>query len=150
MANKKIKHIVAKLLGATTEETLDIYDESALHATDIVDNLTSTDATKVLSAKQGKALNDSLATVTSSLASYQKKISFELVKYTASVGANAAVTAPITAPTAITGLNWRPMTAYTNSGAYGVMEIQQSHVIIRNFSNAAATNFNFWVVWIAA
>lgn len=59
MANKKIKHIVAKLLGATTEETLDIYDESALHATDIVDNLTSTDATKVLSAKQGKALNDS-------------------------------------------------------------------------------------------
>ena len=60
MANKKIKHIVAKLLGETTEETLDIYDESALHATDIVDNLTSNDATKVLSAKQGKALNDSL------------------------------------------------------------------------------------------
>lgn len=60
MANKKIKHIVAKLLGESTEETLDIYDESALHATDIVDNLTSTDATKVLSAKQGKALNDSL------------------------------------------------------------------------------------------
>lgn len=61
MANKKIKHIVAKLLGESTEETLDIYDESALHATDIVDNLTSTDATKVLSAKQGKALNDSLS-----------------------------------------------------------------------------------------
>lgn len=63
MANKKIKHIVAKLLGATTEETLDIYDESALHATDIVDNLTSNDATKVLSAKQGKALNDSITNV---------------------------------------------------------------------------------------
>lgn len=65
MANKKIKHIVAKLLGETTEETLDIYDESALHATDIVDNLTSTDATKVLSAKQGKALNDSIGNLTS-------------------------------------------------------------------------------------
>lgn len=63
MANKKIKHIVAKLLGETTEETLDIYDESALHATDIVDNLTSNDATKVLSAKQGKALNDSLTSL---------------------------------------------------------------------------------------
>lgn len=72
MANKKIKHIVAKLLGATTEETLDIYDESALHATDIVDNLTSTDATKVLSAKQGKALNDS---ITSSLSSQSSRIS---------------------------------------------------------------------------
>lgn len=67
MANKKIKHIVAKLLGETTEETLDIYDESALHATDIVDNLTSNDATKVLSAKQGKALNDSLANISNYL-----------------------------------------------------------------------------------
>ena len=71
MANKKIKHIVAKLLGETTEETLDIYDESALHATDIVDNLTSTDATKVLSAKQGKALNDS---ITSNVANLQTRI----------------------------------------------------------------------------
>lgn len=60
MANRLIKHIVAKLVGASTEETFDIYDESALHSTDIVDNLLSTDATKVLSASQGKALNDSL------------------------------------------------------------------------------------------
>lgn len=70
MANKKIKHIVAKLLGETTEETLDIYDESALHATDIVDNLTSNDATKVLSAKQGKALNDSLTIQVNETPSY--------------------------------------------------------------------------------
>lgn len=70
MANKKIKHIVAKLLGESTEETLDIYDESALHATDIVDNLTSTDATKVLSAKQGKALNDSITNLDDSLSKF--------------------------------------------------------------------------------
>ena len=82
MANKKIKHIIAKLLGETTEETLDIYDESALHATDIVDNLTSNDATKVLSAKQGKALNDSLThnTATLLLASGVTLITSDIVK----------------------------------------------------------------------
>lgn len=74
MANKKIKHIVAKLLGESTEETLDIYDESALHATDIVDNLTSTDATKVLSAKQGKALNDSIGTLSSTITSTKNSL----------------------------------------------------------------------------
>lgn len=37
-----------------------IYDAS----TNIVDNLTSTDATKALSAKQGKVLNDNLTVIT--------------------------------------------------------------------------------------
>ena len=86
MANKKIKHIIAKLLGETTEETLDIYDESALHATDIVDNLTSNDATKVLSAKQGKALNDSITStnsaLTNGLASKLNASVFTLVSFT--------------------------------------------------------------------
>lgn len=60
MANRLIKKITARLTGASTAETFDIYDDAAVHSTDVVDALTSTDATKVLSAKQGKALNDAL------------------------------------------------------------------------------------------
>ena len=61
MPNRKIKHIVAKLVGASTEETLDVYDVDAVHTSDIANNLTTTNEGYVLDARQGKALNDSLA-----------------------------------------------------------------------------------------
>ena len=61
MPNRKIKHIVAKLVGASTEETLDVYDIDAVHTSDVVNNLTTTNAGYVLDARQGKALNDSLS-----------------------------------------------------------------------------------------
>lgn len=61
MANRKIKHIVAKLVGASTEETLDVYDIDAVHTDMIANNLTTTNAGYVLDARQGKALNDSIA-----------------------------------------------------------------------------------------
>lgn len=60
MANKKIKHVIAKLLGEDTTETLDIYDESALHAENIKNNLTTTNAGYALDARQGKALKDAV------------------------------------------------------------------------------------------
>lgn len=61
MPNRKIKHIVAKLVGASTEETLDVYDVDAIHTDKIYNALDQTAAGYVLDARQGKALNDSLA-----------------------------------------------------------------------------------------
>lgn len=61
MANKKIKHVIAKLLGEDTTETLDIYDESALHAENIQNNLTTTEEGYALDARQGKALQDEIS-----------------------------------------------------------------------------------------
>lgn len=60
MPNRKIKHIVAKLVGASTEETLDVYDVDAIHTDKIYNALDQTAAGYVLDARQGKALNDSL------------------------------------------------------------------------------------------
>lgn len=61
MPNRKIKHIVAKLVGAATEETLDVYDVDAIHTDKIANNLTTTDSDYVLGASQGKVLNDSIS-----------------------------------------------------------------------------------------
>lgn len=61
MPNRKIKHIVAKLVGATTEETLDVYDVDAIHIDKIANNLTTTTSGYVLDARQGKALSDSIS-----------------------------------------------------------------------------------------
>ena len=61
MANKKIKHIIAKLVGSSTEETMDVYDVDAVHTADVINNLTSnTEAAKKkpLSAYQGYVLNN--------------------------------------------------------------------------------------------
>lgn len=63
MANKKIKHIIAKLVGSSTEETMDVYDVDAVHTSDVINNLTSnTEAAKKkpLSAYQGYVLNNNL------------------------------------------------------------------------------------------
>lgn len=60
MPNRKIKHIIAKLVGASTEETLDVYDVDAVHTDKIYNALDQTAAGYVLDARQGKALNDSL------------------------------------------------------------------------------------------
>lgn len=60
MPNRKIKHIVAKLVGASTEETLDVYDVDAIHTDKIYNALDQTAAGYVLDARQGKALIDSL------------------------------------------------------------------------------------------
>lgn len=60
MPNRKIKHIVAKLVGASTEETLDVYDVDAVHTDKIYNGLDQTTDGYVLDARQGKALNDSL------------------------------------------------------------------------------------------
>lgn len=69
MANRKIKHIVAKLVGASTEETLDVYDVDAVHTDKIYNGLDQTNAGYVLDARQGKALNDTLSgKVTGSIA----------------------------------------------------------------------------------
>ena len=64
---RKIKHIVAKLVGASEEETLDVYDVDALHSGNIANNLTTTSSGYVLDARQGKALNDNLTTVNTTL-----------------------------------------------------------------------------------
>lgn len=64
MANKKIKHIIAKLVGSSTEETMDVYDVDAVHTADVINNLTSnTEAAKKkpLSAYQGYVLNNNLS-----------------------------------------------------------------------------------------
>lgn len=61
MANQKVKHIIAKLVGQSTESTLDVYDVDAVHTDKIANNLTTTSSGYVLDARQGKALNDSLA-----------------------------------------------------------------------------------------
>lgn len=42
-------------------------DSAYVSKTDIVDNLTTNDATKVLSAKQGKELNDKIGTISNVL-----------------------------------------------------------------------------------
>ena len=79
MANKKISELV-ELLTVADDDYLPIVDASesdtkkikasnlvpsgVLTTSDIVDNLTSTDATKVLSAKQGKDLKDSADALT--------------------------------------------------------------------------------------
>lgn len=60
MANQKVKHIIAKLVGQSTESTLDVYDVDAVHTDKIANNLTTTSSGYVLDARQGKALNDSL------------------------------------------------------------------------------------------
>ena len=63
MANKKIKHIIAKVVGSSTEETMDVYDVDAVHTADVINNLTSnTEAAKKkpLSAYQGYVLNNNL------------------------------------------------------------------------------------------
>lgn len=68
MANKKIKHIIAKLVGSSTEETMDVYDVDAVHTADVINNLTSnTEAAKKkpLSAYQGYVLNNNLSSITS-------------------------------------------------------------------------------------
>lgn len=66
MPNRKIKHIVAKLVGASTEETLDVYDVDAVHTDKIYNGLDQTTSGYVLDARQGKALSDSLAVNTAS------------------------------------------------------------------------------------
>lgn len=58
MPNRKIKHIIAKIVGANDEETLDVYDVDAIHTDRIVTNLTTNSDDYVLSASQGKVLND--------------------------------------------------------------------------------------------
>lgn len=63
MANQKVKHIIAKLVGQSTESTLDVYDVDAVHTDKIANNLTTTSSGYVLDARQGKALNDSLTQV---------------------------------------------------------------------------------------
>lgn len=63
MANKKIKHVIAKILGEDTTETLDIYDESALHAENVKNDLTTTEEGYALDARQGKALKDHVNTL---------------------------------------------------------------------------------------
>lgn len=66
MANKKIKHIIAKLVGSSTEETMDVYDVDAVHTADVINNLTSnTEAAKKkpLSAYQGYVLNNNLTAI---------------------------------------------------------------------------------------
>ena len=60
MPNRKIKHIVAKLVGASTEETLDVYDVDAVHTDKIKNDLVTSTAGYVLDARCGKTLADQL------------------------------------------------------------------------------------------
>lgn len=75
MANQKVKHIIAKLVGQSTESTLDVYDVDAVHTDKIANNLTTTSSGYVLDARQGKALNDSLVNLVNNVA--VKRIAFE-------------------------------------------------------------------------
>lgn len=55
---RKVKHIIAKLLGSSTEETLDVYDVDAVHKSDVTTSTVVTEAGKVLDARAGKTLRD--------------------------------------------------------------------------------------------
>ena len=58
MANEKISTFLATLYGGTTEQTFEMVDGTALHPADVVDNLTTDNMIKPLSANQGKVLNE--------------------------------------------------------------------------------------------
>jgi len=60
MPNRKIKHIIAKVVGAQSEETLDVYDVDAIHYDDVVNNYTTTETGKVLDGRMGKDIYDRL------------------------------------------------------------------------------------------
>lgn len=55
---RKVKHIIAKLLGSSTEETLDVYDVDAVHKADVTSSTVVTEAGKVLDARAAKTLRD--------------------------------------------------------------------------------------------
>lgn len=55
---RKVKHIIAKLLGSSTEETLDVYDVDAVHKADVTASTVVTEAGKVLDARGAKTLRD--------------------------------------------------------------------------------------------
>lgn len=55
---RKVKHIIAKLLGSSTEETLDVYDVDAIHTSDVTASTVVTEAGKVLDARAAKTLRD--------------------------------------------------------------------------------------------
>ena len=64
MPNRKIKHIIATLVGASQQETMDVYDVDAVHKADIKNNLTTTvTGTYALDAAQGKVLNDEITSI---------------------------------------------------------------------------------------
>lgn len=64
MPNRKIKHIIATLVGASQQETMDVYDVDAVHKDDIKnDLLTTVTKTYALDAAQGKVLNDKIQAV---------------------------------------------------------------------------------------
>ena len=64
----------------------------------IVDGLTSTDATKALSAKQGKALKDAADTLTTTVSGLTTTVGGKL---TATVAANQAASVEATTPTVV-------------------------------------------------
>ncbi len=55
MPNRKIKHIVAKLTGASEEETLDVYDVDAVHTDKIYNGTNQSSSGYVLDARQANA-----------------------------------------------------------------------------------------------
>lgn len=61
MPNRKIKHIVATLVGAQTEETLDVYDIDAVHKSDLTTALNVTESGKAADARALKTINDKFA-----------------------------------------------------------------------------------------
>lgn len=91
MPNRKIKHIVAKLVGASTEETLDVYDVDAVHTSDVANNLTTTSEGYVLDARQGKALNDSLQRfeIEKSVFGYESSTTRMFLRYITSTATNS-------------------------------------------------------------
>lgn len=60
MPNRLIKKITAKLVGAATAETFDIYDDTAVHRDAVTQSLTITNEGYVLDGRVGKTLNDAL------------------------------------------------------------------------------------------
>ncbi len=61
MANKKVKHIIAKNTGTSATETLDVYDADALHIDNIRNNLSTSEPGYVLDARQGRELQKALS-----------------------------------------------------------------------------------------
>ena len=99
-----------------------------LKSTDIVDGLTSSLATKALSAKQGKALNDSITALNSSLTTLTKT-GFYTYTYTLAAGASLAVTAENFGINGVSGYYAACVKKVTPGNA---------NVIIRNFIAATS------------
>lgn len=98
-----ISGIVTSVNGKTDDVVLTAADLSALATTDVIDNLTTTDATKVLSANQGKVLDDKISETNQQL-SLAKAAITGLQNSVADNTANIT-TAQSTADTALTTAN---------------------------------------------